>query len=59
MARHRGRCVDVLGEFNGRDGTQDAYAKGWLTKSPCCYPSGRGQQVIAELVLATGLDAPG
>jgi lysophospholipase L1-like esterase len=59
MAKHRGRCVDVLSAFNGREGTQDAYAKGWLTKSPCCYPSDEGQQVMAELVLKTGLDAPG
>jgi lysophospholipase L1-like esterase len=55
MAKHRGLCVDVLSAFNGRDGRQDAYAKGWLTKSPCCYPSGDGQQVIAELVFKKGL----
>jgi lysophospholipase L1-like esterase len=55
MAKHRGRCVDVLRVFNGPDGTQNAYAKGWLTKSPCCYPSGKGQQLMAELVFRTGL----
>ena len=55
MAKHRGRCVDVLRAFNGADGTQDAYAKGWLTKAPCCYPSGKGQQVMAELIYKTGL----
>lgn len=55
MAKHRGRCVDAYLAFNGPDGTEDAYAKGWLTKDPCCYPSGKGQQVMAELVFKTGL----
>jgi lysophospholipase L1-like esterase len=55
MANHRGRCVDAFRVFNGPDGTQNAYAKGWLTKAPCCYPSGKGQQVMAELVFKTGL----
>jgi len=55
MAKHRGRCVDAFRAFNGPDGSQNAYAKGWLTKAPCCYPSGRGQQVMAELVFKTGL----
>ncbi len=55
MAKHGGRCVDAFRTFNGPDGTQDAYAKGWLTKDPCCYPSGKGQQVMAELVFKTGL----
>ena len=55
MTKHRGRCVDVLLAFNGPTGTQNAYAKGWLTKAPCCYPSGKGQQVMAELVFKTGL----
>jgi lysophospholipase L1-like esterase len=55
MAKHRGRCVDAFRAFNGPDGTQNAYAKGWLTKAPCCYPSGKGQQIMAELVFKTGL----
>ena len=55
MGKHRGRCVDVLRAFNGPRGTQNAYAKGWLTKAPCCYPSGTGQQRMAELVFKTGL----
>jgi lysophospholipase L1-like esterase len=55
MAKHRGRCVDAYLAFNGPEGTEDAYAKGWLTKDPCCYPSGKGQQVMAELVLKSGL----
>jgi hypothetical protein len=42
MTMHRGRCVDAFRAFNGPTGTQDAYAKGWLTKAPCCYPSGKG-----------------
>ena len=55
MAEHGGRCVDAFGAFNGPDGTQNAYAKGWLTKAPCCYPSAKGQQVMAGLVFKTGL----
>jgi hypothetical protein len=55
MAKHRGRCVDVLRAFNGRKGTENAYAKGWLTKAHCCYPSGKGQQLMAMLVFRTGL----
>ncbi len=55
MAKHRGRCADAFLAFNGPDGSEDAYAKGWLTKDPCCYPSGKGQQVMAELVFKTGL----
>jgi lysophospholipase L1-like esterase len=55
MTKHRGRCVDAFRAFNGPNGTQNAYAKGWLTKAPCCYPSGKGQQVMAELVFKTGL----
>jgi hypothetical protein len=55
MTRHRGRCVDAFLVFNGPAGTQNAYAKGWLTKAHCCYPSGKGQQVMAELVFKTGL----
>ena len=55
MAKHAGRCVNALLTFNGPDGTQNAYAKGWLTKNPCCYPTAKGQQVMAQLVLASGL----
>jgi hypothetical protein len=55
MTKHRGRCVDALRAFNGPNGTQNAYAKGWLTKAPCCYPSGKGQRFMAELVFKTGL----
>jgi lysophospholipase L1-like esterase len=55
MMKHRGRCVDMLRAFNGPNATQNAYAKGWLTKAPCCYPSGKGQQVMAELVFKSGL----
>ena len=55
MAKHQGRCVDALVAFNGPGLTRNAYAKGLLTKAPCCYPSGKGQQLMAELVLETGL----
>jgi lysophospholipase L1-like esterase len=55
MAKHAGRCVDAYRAFNGADGTENAYARGWLTKNPCCYPSGKGQQLMAELVFRSGL----
>jgi lysophospholipase L1-like esterase len=55
MTRHQGRCVDALVAFNGPALTQNAYAKGLLTKAPCCYPRGKGQQLMAELVLKSGL----
>lgn len=59
MAMYRGRCIDVFRVFNGPEGTQNAYAKGWLSSSPCCYPSATGHQVIAELVLKSGFASPG
>jgi lysophospholipase L1-like esterase len=55
MTKHGGRCVDAFRAFNGRDGTQNAYAKRLLTKNPCCYPSGTGQQLMAELIFRSGL----
>lgn len=55
MTKHGGRCADAVRAFNGPQGTRDAYARGWLTKDPCCYPSGKGQQLMAELVFRTGL----
>jgi lysophospholipase L1-like esterase len=55
MRAHDGRCVDVLRAFNGPDASQDAYAKGWVGKDPCCYPSGKGQQLMAQLVFRSGL----
>lgn len=59
MAMYRGRCVDVLRAFNGPDATQDAYARAWLTTSPCCYPTAAGHQAIAQLVFKTGFTSPG
>ncbi len=55
MRANGGRCVDVPRDFNGADLDGDAYASGLLTKDPCCYPSGKGQQRMAELVAASGL----
>jgi lysophospholipase L1-like esterase len=55
MRSNGGRCVDVVSAFNGSDGHGDAYAKGFMTKEPCCYPSGRGQQLIAQLLIETGV----
>lgn len=55
MRSNDGRCVDVVRAFNGADASADAYARGLMTKNPCCYPSARGQQLIARLLVATGL----
>jgi hypothetical protein len=55
LKKHRGRCIDVLTAFNGPSGTEDAYAKGLMNKVDCCYASGKGQQLIAELLFKTGL----
>jgi len=55
MTTHGGRCVDAFRAFNGTDGTRNAYARGWLTKDPCCYPSAMGQQIMAQLVFDSGL----
>lgn len=54
MNAHRGRCIDVLTALNGPSGTEDAYAKGLMNHSDCCYPSAKGQQLMAKLVLNTG-----
>lgn len=55
MKQNAGRCADALRAFNGKNGTRDAYKTGLMTKEPCCYPSGDGQQLMARLVLRTGL----
>jgi hypothetical protein len=55
MVAHTGRCIDVLAAFNGPSGTRDAYKSGLLNKVDCCYASGKGQQLIAELLLKAGL----
>ena len=53
---HGGECIDLLQAFNGPDGTQNAYTSGLLNLSDCCYASSKGQQRMAELLLATGLE---
>lgn len=55
MRANGGRCVDVVRAFNGADASGNAYATGLMTKDPCCYPSAKGQQLIAQLLLATGV----
>ena len=55
MTAHRGRCVDVLTAFNGQSGKEDAYAKGLMNKVECCYPSAKGQQLMAKLLFKTGV----
>ncbi len=56
LRAHGGECIDVLTAFNGPDGTQDAYASSLLNHDDCCYPSGEGQQRMAELLVQTGLE---
>jgi hypothetical protein len=55
MMQYEGRCVDLLRAFNGASGTENAYEKGLMNHDNCCYPSAEGQQLIAELVVRTGL----
>lgn len=55
MKANGGRCVDVITAFNGPGGDGDAYAEGFMTKDPCCYPSGKGQELIAQLLIKTGV----
>jgi hypothetical protein len=55
MARYGGRCIDVLHRFNGLAGTTDAYRRGLLNHEDCCYPSAKGQQLMAEMLIGTGL----
>jgi lysophospholipase L1-like esterase len=50
-----GRCIDVVRAFNGPRGDGDAYARGLMTKDPCCYASGKGQQLMAQLLVRTGV----
>ena len=56
MRSNGGQCVDAVLAFNGEDANGDAYKTGLITKDPCCYPSTKGQQLIAVLLAATGLD---
>jgi len=55
MTKNDGRCIDVLHAFNGPNGTANAYETGLLNHEDCCYPSSSGQQLMAELLLNTGL----
>jgi lysophospholipase L1-like esterase len=56
LRAHGGECIDVLTAFNGADGTSDAYATGLMNLEECCYPSGKGQQLMAELLMETGIE---
>jgi hypothetical protein len=61
MAAHDGACIDSMTAFNGADGTGDAYKTGLVSKSECCYPTEKGQRLMADLLYATGfkpLDPP-
>ena len=44
----------MLTAFNGASGKNDAYKSGLLNLSDCCYPSAKGQQLRAELLIKTG-----
>jgi hypothetical protein len=54
MRHHGGACIDVLSAFNGPNGSQDAYKTGLLNHDDCCYPSSKGQQLMAELLIRSG-----
>jgi lysophospholipase L1-like esterase len=56
LRAHGGECVDVLTAFNGPDGTENAYATGLMNMEDCCYPSSKGQQLMAELLMETGVE---
>ena len=55
MAKYGGRCINLLRAFNGPAGTANAYQSGLLNHQDCCYPSARGQQLMAEMLISTGL----
>jgi len=55
VAEHDGRCIDVLHAFNGPNGRSNGYSRGLLNHEQCCYPSAKGQQLMADLLLKTGL----
>jgi lysophospholipase L1-like esterase len=55
MTKHGGRCIDVLLAFNGPSGMENAYQKGLMNHEDCCYPSAKGQQLMADLLFQTGL----
>jgi lysophospholipase L1-like esterase len=59
MQRNGGRCADVVRGFNGPSANEDAYTSGLMTKDPCCYPSGKGQQLMAGLLIKLGTDGLG
>lgn len=55
MAKHGGRCIDVVRALNGPTQTENAYTSGLMNRDQCCYPSTKGQQLMAELLYKTGL----
>jgi lysophospholipase L1-like esterase len=55
VRKYGGDCIDVVRTFNGASGTGDAYKAGLMTKDPCCYPSTKGQQLMAQLLYRLGL----
>jgi lysophospholipase L1-like esterase len=55
VRKHGGDCINVVRAFNGSSGTGDAYQAGLMTKDPCCYPSAKGQQLMAQLLYRLGL----
>jgi hypothetical protein len=55
MAKYGGKCIELLKRFNGPQGTRNAYKTGLLNHNHCCYPSAKGQQLMAQLLYQTGL----
>jgi lysophospholipase L1-like esterase len=54
-AKYDGRCIDILRAINGPTGRADGYKAGLLNHRQCCYPNARGQQLMAALLVKTGL----
>ncbi len=55
MAKYGGKCIELQKRFNGPQGTGNAYKTGLLNHDDCCYPSAKGQQLMAQLLYQTGL----
>jgi lysophospholipase L1-like esterase len=56
MRAHGGQCIDVMTRFNGADGRGNAYRTGLLNHEQCCYPSTKGQQLMAEMLFDRGIE---
>jgi hypothetical protein len=55
MTTNGGQCIDAVTAFNGPRADMDASKSGLLNHVDCCYPSEKGQALMAQLLYATGL----